>query len=139
MKVYTYNPITGDFITDAMADEDQLNPGNYLMPAYSTTLEPPAFDPETEIIYFDPINSEWKKQNIESEPHVNIFSEEDIEKIKAELKIVQDKKEAVLAKLGLSQKEIDLMLVNLPTEDVINKLLGQPIPEQGIPSLLPPE
>lgn len=139
MKVYTYNPITGDFIGTSTADESQLEPGVYFMPAYSTTLEPPAFDENTEIVYFDMNNKIWRKQNIESEPQVNLFSEEDVLKLKEELEIAYSKKQEVLKKLGLTQKEIDLLLVKLPTEDIIENLIGSPVPESGIPSLLPPE
>lgn len=139
MKVYTYNPITGVLIGTSDAEESQLEPGTYLMPAYSTDIVPPEFNEITEIVYFDLKLNNWKKQNIESEPEINLITETDVDRLKSELLITRSKKEDVLKKIGLTQKEIDLLLVNLPTEDVLDNLIGKPIPINGLPTLLPPE
>ena len=139
MKVYTYNPITGVYIGTSEADESQLEPGVYLMPAYSTEVEPPLFDSSTEIIYFDADSKVWNKQNIEAEQEVVKITQNDIDKLKNELSIMRSKRSQVLQKLGLTEKEIEFVLVTLPTEDLIDELLGKPVPENGIPSLLPPD
>lgn len=41
MNVYSYHPITREFIGVSLADEDPLDKGNYLFPANSTNIEPP--------------------------------------------------------------------------------------------------
>lgn len=139
MQVYTYNPVTGELIGISEAEESPLEPDTFLMPAYSTEIAPPEFNPQTEIIYFDTNLNLWRKQDIETEPPVPLISENDAAILKEELLIMQQKKANVLEKLGLSQSEISLLLVNLPTENIINDLIGQPVPEGGIPSLLHPE
>jgi hypothetical protein len=40
--------------------------------------------------------------------------------------------------LGLTTDEIELLLVKLPPESVIDNLLGQPVPESGLPLLKKP-
>lgn len=39
--VYSYNPITGEYIGTTVADESPLEPGVYLLPAHSTEVAPP--------------------------------------------------------------------------------------------------
>lgn len=139
MQVYTYNPVTGELIGISEADESPLEPGTFLMPAYSTEIAPPEFNPQTEMIYFDTNLNLWRKQDIETEPPVPLISENDVAILKEELLIMQQKKANVLEKLGLSQSEISLLLVKLPTQKDIDDLIGQPLPENGIPTLLMPE
>jgi len=139
MEVYTYNPVTGELVGISEADESPLEPGNFLMPAYSTELEPPAFNPQSEIVYFDKDEKVWRKQDLDSEPPVPLISDKDVEYLKDELILMKKKKSEILEKLGLSEKEIEILLVSLPTEDIINELIGQPMPEEGLPSLLHPE
>jgi len=139
MQVFTYNPVTGELIGISEADESPLEPGKLLMPAYSTEIVPPEFNPKTEIVYFDIDSKVWRKQDLDQEPPVPLISDRDVEYLKDELKLIKQKKSEILEKIGLSQKEIDILLVDLPTEDIINKLIGQPIPSQGLPSLLHPE
>jgi hypothetical protein len=139
MKVYTYNPITGELVGISEADESPLEPGVILMPAYSTELEPPAFNPQSEIVYFDKDEKVWRKQDLDSEPPVPLISDKDVEYLKNELILMKKKKSEILEKLGLSEKEIDILFVSLPSEDIINGLVGQPMPEEGLPSLLHPE
>jgi hypothetical protein len=139
MKVYTYNPVTGELVGISEADESPLEPGNFLMPAYSTELEPPAFNPQSEIVYFDKDEKVWRKQDLDSEPPVPLISDKDVEYLKDELILMKKNKSEILEKLGLSEKEIDILLVSLPSEDKLNELVGQPMPEEGLPSLLHPE
>lgn len=138
MQVYTYNPVTGELIGVSEADESPLEPGKILMPAYSTEIAPPEFNPQEEIVYFDLDSNVWRKQDLDSEPPVPLISSQDVQILKDELHIMKKKKSDILEKIGLSQMEIDILLVNLPTEDVINKLIGEPMPEEGLPSLLHP-
>jgi hypothetical protein len=43
MKVYSYHKDTFIYIGNETADESQLEPGVYLMPAHSTPIEPPEY------------------------------------------------------------------------------------------------
>lgn len=43
-KVWCYNPITGYICGTDVAYPDQLNAGEYLPPANSTSVEPPTYD-----------------------------------------------------------------------------------------------
>lgn len=41
MDIYAYHPQTGVYVGVDVADEDPLEPGNFLFPAYTTTIAPP--------------------------------------------------------------------------------------------------
>jgi hypothetical protein len=41
MNVYSYDPITGEYLGATTADSDPLSPGEYLLPAFSTDVQPP--------------------------------------------------------------------------------------------------
>jgi len=135
MIAYTYNPITMELVGEASVDESPLEPGIFLMPAYSTDVVPPEFNIETHICYFDKESNIWRIQDIETEPEIKIISEEDINKLKSELKETIAEREKILTKLGLSEDEIEILLVKLPPESIIDNLLGQPVPQEGLPSL----
>ena len=139
MQVYTYNPVTGELIGISEADESPLEPGKILMPAYSTEIAPPDFNPQTEIVYFDMDANLWRKQDLETEPPIPLISDSDVAILREELVIMQQKKADVLEKIGLSQSEVKILLVNLPTQKDIDDLIGQPFPSDGIPSLILPE
>ena len=139
MQVYTYNPVTGEIIGISEADESPLEPGKILMPAYSTEIKPPHFNPQEEIVYFDIESNVWRKQDLDQEPPVPLISDKDVQHLRDELKLMKQKKSEILEKIGLSEKEIEILLVNLPTEDIINEFIGKPMPEEGLPSLLHPE
>ena len=42
MKVYNYDPETGEYMGVGQADESPREPGAYLIPAHATEKEPPA-------------------------------------------------------------------------------------------------
>jgi hypothetical protein len=138
MIAYTYNPITMEFVGESSVDESPLEPGVWLMPAYSTEIPAPEFNPETHICYFNKEKKSWIIQDVDTEPEIEKISEEDVARLKEELKETLEEKSKILLKLGLTTDEIELLLVKLPPESVIDNLLGQPVPESGLPSLKKP-
>lgn len=42
MKIYHYDSKTGEYLGDGTANPDPLKPGLYLLPSFSTQLEPPS-------------------------------------------------------------------------------------------------
>jgi len=138
MIAYTYNPITMEFVGESSVDESPLEPGVWLMPAYSTEIPAPEFNPEAHICYFNKQKNSWIIQDVDTELEIERISEEDVAKLKEELKEALEEKSKILLKLGLTTDEIELLLVKLPSESVIDNLLGQPVPESGIPSLKNP-
>lgn len=42
MKIYHYHFLNGGLTGTGLADPDPLVPGNWLIPAYATTVEPPS-------------------------------------------------------------------------------------------------
>lgn len=56
MEIWNYNPYNGEFICKSLADESPLEPGEFLIPAYATTI--PAPEPqEGKAIVF--VNNKW--------------------------------------------------------------------------------
>lgn len=139
MIAYTYSPYTYEFMGTSIADLDPMQNGVYLLPAHSTFVECPEYDRETQVGYFDTETQIWKIQDIESEPEVAKITQEQVDFLKKELEEVTRSRSLVLQKLGLTDIEADILLVKLPTEDQIQELLGQDLPEQGIPSLKHPK
>jgi hypothetical protein len=86
MIAYTYNPITMEFVGESSVDESPLEPGVWLMPAYSTEIPAPEFNPETHICYFNKEKNSWIIQDVDTEPEIERISEEDVAKLKEELK-----------------------------------------------------
>lgn len=56
MLVYSYNCPTNEYIGTEEAQEDPLHPGEYLMPAKSTMIEPPLLE-EYQVAVFE--NDDW--------------------------------------------------------------------------------
>lgn len=42
MDIWNYSPTTGELISQGVADNDPLDPNNWLLPAFSTSIVPPA-------------------------------------------------------------------------------------------------
>jgi hypothetical protein len=56
MKIYHYHPETKEYICDGLADPNPLKPGEWLIPAFATTIQPPVTN-ENEIAKF--IDETW--------------------------------------------------------------------------------
>ena len=56
MKIYNYNPVTGEYISEGLADGSPLEPGIYLVPAYATEIQPPETG-DNEVACFE--NESW--------------------------------------------------------------------------------
>ena len=63
LKVYSYNWATGEYLGEEVADPSPLEPGTYLMPAYSTTFAPPEVE-EGKRAIFDLQKEEWYVEDI---------------------------------------------------------------------------
>jgi hypothetical protein len=135
MIAYTYNPFTFEFVGTSHADLDQMQNGVYILPAHSTWIACPEYDREKMVGYFDVNKQEWKLQDIDSEPEVDLITKEQVDFLKKELEEAMAQKQAVLKKLGLTDMEIDLLLVKLPTQEQIDELVGTELPAEGLPSL----
>lgn len=55
--IYHYHPNTGEYVAIGEADQDPLNAGNWLIPAYATTIAPPEAD-EGFVAVFE--ENDWK-------------------------------------------------------------------------------
>jgi len=74
MKIYSYDPFTKIFSNVAVAEKNQLNPNEYILPAFCTTTQPPSF-PQGKQAFWN--GSAWEIQNAPaSEPQ---FSPEYLE------------------------------------------------------------
>ena len=139
MIAYTYNPYTYEFIGTSEADLDQLQNGVYILPAHSTWVECPEYDRSTMVGYFDVSKQEWRVQDIESESEIEVITQEQSDILMKDLEEMENKKSDLLKKLGLTELEVDLLLVKLPTREQIKDLVGKELPEEGLPSLKLPE
>lgn len=72
MNIYYYNPDTGVYAGQGVADESPLEENVWLVPAYATPAEPPSVTETTQAVY---VNNAWEVQTIpqpepEPEPEV---------------------------------------------------------------------
>ena len=66
MKIYHYNPDTGIYVGEGVADESPLEPGVWLIPANSVTTAPPNVG-EDQFVVFN--NGNWEVNTVpEPEP-----------------------------------------------------------------------
>lgn len=56
MEIYNYHPVTSEFVSQGLADEDPLTPDNWLIPANATTMQPPSIQ-EKQVAVF--LGGEW--------------------------------------------------------------------------------
>lgn len=61
MLVYNYSAITAEYTGNSSADEDPLDKGNWLIPAFATTIEPP-IQKEGFARYF--VNGAWEYREL---------------------------------------------------------------------------
>jgi hypothetical protein len=64
MNIYHYNPETGKFTGQDVADESPLEPGVFLIPGYATDIEPPTCSDTEQVVFVD---GAWEIQPL-SEP-----------------------------------------------------------------------
>jgi hypothetical protein len=125
MKVYQFHPVSGDYMGESIADESPLESGVFLIPAHSTTEEPPVYDKETQVCKREGTqeNGVWAIYSIEeslakSEKLVHGYTPEQIaERDRRDAEIKKQHEEAnaqkreILKKLGLSDEDIEKFLV----------------------------
>lgn len=58
MNIYNYNSVTCEYTGNGIADQSPLEPGVYLIPAFSTSIEPPKLSSNKAAI-FDEIKQCW--------------------------------------------------------------------------------
>lgn len=61
LKVYSFHPVTGEYVGEYIAFPNPLEEGQFLIPAYSTDVEPPK-EQEGKIIVWN--GSEWYFKDI---------------------------------------------------------------------------
>lgn len=71
MQIYNYDPTTGRYLGASMADADREQPGEWLLPAFSTAQEPPSA-PAGKFASFDRKADAWA---LRDEP-VRVVAEE---------------------------------------------------------------
>jgi len=67
MKVYGYNWATREYTGEDEADPNPLEPGKWLLPAYSTTKAPPELQQGQRALY-DPETEEWTVEDNHASP-----------------------------------------------------------------------
>ena len=82
MNIYNYNQVTFEYTSDSVADESPLEPGIYLIPAFSTSIEPPGMS-SNEVAIFDDIKQSWSV--ISDYRQVDLWSKTTAQKIMAVL------------------------------------------------------
>lgn len=92
MRIFNYNPYDRNVLVgESFADESQLEPGKFILPAYSTTNVPPSFGKGQRALY-DTIKEVWKVES-STDPSVeeNPFEGLSLEEAKA-FKLAEFKK-----------------------------------------------
>lgn len=89
MKVYNYERKTGVYTSTSDADPDPMHPGEYLTPAYSTPIEPPA--PVAGMVrVFDRLTDRWSiaAAPADDEPAAPVLTHE--QKVAVWQKVIDD-------------------------------------------------
>ena len=76
MNIYNYDPETNQYNFSSVADESPLEPGEYLIPAYATTIAPPTAG-ENEAPFWT--GSAWEiRSTLEPEPPAKVWGEDEV-------------------------------------------------------------
>jgi hypothetical protein len=51
MPIYHYHPETGEYLGESVADPSPVNPETFIIPAFATTVAPPAIGDKQKAIY----------------------------------------------------------------------------------------
>ena len=62
MKIYNYHPETFKYLGESQADPNPLEPGQYLIPAHATTIEP-LTAPLGKVAVFDEATQNWQLES----------------------------------------------------------------------------
>jgi hypothetical protein len=118
MIVYQAHPVSGDYVGEVVCDESPLEPGVYLVPAHCSPIKPPEFNPETHVCKFVGKIEEgsWQlfpiQEAIDTSESLRFQpTKEELDEIARKEKEALDRKKAVLAKLGLSEEDMDNLLL----------------------------
>jgi len=118
MIVYQAHPVSGDYVGEVVCDESPLEPGVYLVPAHCSNIKPPEFNPETHVCKFVGKIEEGSWQVFPIEESINTSeplrfqpTKEELAEIARKEKEALERKKAVLAKLGLSEEDMEALLL----------------------------
>ena len=76
MNIYNYDPETNQYNFSSVADESPLEPGEYLIPAYATTIAPPTAG-ENEAPFWT--GSAWEiRSTLVPEPLAKVWEEDEV-------------------------------------------------------------
>ncbi len=68
MQIFHFDPVTKEYLGASQADESPLEPGVFLVPAYSTESEPPAVVDGQRAVF----DGEWRVEAIPKKPAVPV-------------------------------------------------------------------
>lgn len=66
--IYHFDSRTGQYLGSGFAEPCQVNAGDILLPAFSTSVEPPAAVPAGHAAFFDPEAGAWELRQLGVEP-----------------------------------------------------------------------
>ena len=113
MLVYNYDSVLKFYVSTSEADESPLEPGVWLIPAHSTTIEPP-FCTEDQIVVFQEDRQEWDivdKVVEEYKEETEAAKPEVTEEYKEMIKKKVEEKINLLIKAGLTREEAESFML----------------------------